>query len=310
MRDPEYDRFGPWAMEITEKDPPPPLFLPYLTRDKTPLISIKIPRSIERRKVRPGMNLYDYMVCLYADDLVILQRVGDDVRPETFSYRDIHCLRYAEDLLMGKLQLLMTGQVYDLPFNTVSKELMRHLVEMIRSRYTDDSDYVTLDPGPDVPHDDLSFFFTNLFASEKAQTPILRLLASQVDTPVGGQEARPVRKILFGAIGKTLLESLHLCDGRELKIIDRGQAIKYKWQAVYGTRVTYVPLSEIIGVGWMPDPNNGAIVNLNLEIDGGSLSFSLLRDNPSIPTYADFLSAVTTLSDQNQPASVNEKVLT
>ena len=38
---------------------------------------------------------------------------------------------------------------------------------------------------PDAPDDDLSFFFTNLLANQKMQTSNLRLLESQVDTPMG-----------------------------------------------------------------------------------------------------------------------------
>ena len=55
MRDPEYDRFGPWIIEISEADPPPPLFRPYLTREETVLLSIKIPRKIDRRDAPPAL---------------------------------------------------------------------------------------------------------------------------------------------------------------------------------------------------------------------------------------------------------------
>ncbi len=40
MGNPEYDRFGPWIIEISALDPPPPLFQPYLTRQETPLLDI------------------------------------------------------------------------------------------------------------------------------------------------------------------------------------------------------------------------------------------------------------------------------
>jgi hypothetical protein len=292
MRDPEYDRFGPWAIEISAVDPPPPLFLPFLTRDDEPLLSVKIPRSIERRKAHAGMNLYDYMVTLYVDDLVVLQRVEDDVRAETFSYQKIQAIGYAENLLKGNLQLVMTDQVYNLPFNTVSKDLMRRMLALIRGRYISDTSTTTAMQGLASQREDLSFFFTNLLAEEMARTPDQRVLATQVDTAVGGYESGQVRRLLFGAIGKTLLESLHLCDGRELKIIDRGQACKYKWQTIYGVNETYVPVSNVLGATWAPDTSNAAIVNLNLETSGGSLSFALLKDNPSIAAYAHFLSMV------------------
>ena len=62
MRDPEYDRFGPWIYEISEEDPVPPLFIDHIPTDKIPLMSIKIPRKIDRSEARPGWNLYDYVM--------------------------------------------------------------------------------------------------------------------------------------------------------------------------------------------------------------------------------------------------------
>ena len=40
QRDPEYDRFGPWVIEIGDEDPPPPLFVPHLTRSEAPLLGL------------------------------------------------------------------------------------------------------------------------------------------------------------------------------------------------------------------------------------------------------------------------------
>ena len=79
----EYDRFGPWAVAISDDDPPPPLFEPLIER-REPMLAIKIPRSVERRNARPGMDLYDYLVCLYEHDLVILARAEDGVSVATF----------------------------------------------------------------------------------------------------------------------------------------------------------------------------------------------------------------------------------
>jgi hypothetical protein len=80
------------------------------------------------------MNLYDYVVNFYQEALLILQRVEDDVRVETFSYQDVQCLRYEEVLLRGNLHLIMPERVFDLPFNTVSTVIMLRLLTLIRQR--------------------------------------------------------------------------------------------------------------------------------------------------------------------------------
>ncbi len=167
MRDPEYDRFGPWIIEISETDPAPPLFLPYLTRGDTALLSIKIPRKIERRVANPGMNLYDYMVTLYEEDLVILQRIGDDVRPHTFFYRDVQYLCQGESLLKGSLRLAMTESVFDLPHNTVSAGIIGRLVDLIRERYCGEADHPAPIDEPDVQEADLTYFFSGCWRNRK-----------------------------------------------------------------------------------------------------------------------------------------------
>ncbi|NCF65903.1 MAG: hypothetical protein GWP61_08010 [Chloroflexi bacterium] len=291
MRDPEYDSFGPWIIEISELDPPPPLFLPYLTREENPLFSIKIPRKIDRRAAHPGMNLYDYLVTLYQEDFVILKRVGDEVSSEAFFYKEIQHLRHSEHLLKGNLHLAMMGKSYDLPFNTVSADIMRRLAELIRERYTGEAERAATVGDKGIPEDNLSYYFSRLLAQEKVLNPPFQVLASQTETPVGSYETRPLHKLLFGIISKRLLESLHLSDGRELKIISRGKIYKYKGQSVYGIEVCTIPTSKIIGITWEPDPKNTAVLKLILQTAGGTLTFAFIRDNPSLRSYTRFLSA-------------------
>ena len=131
----EYDRFGPWAIEVSEQDPAPPLFVPYLTRPERPLLSVKIPRHLERRNARPGMDLYDYLVSLYDDELVVLRRVGREVSTDSCRLRDVQHLRVTRCLLRGNIHLGLPGRPHDLPYNTVSDDLMLRLVDLIRRRY-------------------------------------------------------------------------------------------------------------------------------------------------------------------------------
>ncbi len=292
MRDPEYDRFGPWVLEISEEDPPPPLFLPYLTREETPLFSVKIPRKIERRDASPGMNLYDYMVSLYEDDLVILQRVGDAVRSFVFLYRDVKYVRLEEDLLKGSLFLAMPGELFLLPFNTVSRDAMRPLVDLIRQRYSDGGGQAPVGEKNAVVQGELSYYFSRVLARELSQNPQSRSLAVQADTLIGSYEAGALRRMMFGMISKTLLESIHLGDGRELKSIGRGRPYKYKWQTVHATETTFIPIANISGVTWQADPGNEAVVNLILDTPGGSITYVFTNDNPSLPGYERYLTAV------------------
>lgn len=287
----EYDRFGPWAIETSAEDPPPPLFLPYLTRPEPALLSIKIPRPVERRDVRPGMDLYDYLICLYEDDMVVLQRAGHDVRSETCRYGDVQHFRVTRDLLRGNIHLGLPGRPFDLPYNTVSNDLMVRLVDLIRQRYGRQNGQAPLGTEPEAAQGELSFFFERLLAAEREQHPGIRLLAAQATVPVGSHGMTAARRFLFRIAGGSLLESLHLVDGRELKIIGRSQAYAYRWQVVYGSETSYIPIANLRGVAWQEDPKHAA-TNLTLRTGGGASVHVFARDNPSIEPYAAFLSAL------------------
>lgn len=293
VRDPEYDRFGPWIIEISDADPPPPLFRPYLTDDEESLLSIKVPRRIERRNARPGMDLYDYVVTLSADRIVILQRVetgiGTEVRSDKCSYRDVQCIEYVEDLLDGRLRLFMPGRRVELPFNTVSSEIMQHVVELIRRRYIVDSHPRSVAPNLDVAEESLSFYFAGLLRNLTTRHPELHVLASQPETPIGRHEVTALRRLFFGVIGKKLLESLHLSDGVELQIVNRGRVYRYRGQAIYAKHVFHVPLSRIAAARVELDGRDPMIVKLNLETASGSFSFAFMKDNPWLPDYARVL---------------------
>ena len=93
-------------------------------------------------------------------------------------------------------------------------------------------------------------------------------------------------------LGKTLMESLHHSDGRELKITTRGGRFKYRWQAEYGAGYTFIPLQNISRVTWQEDVRNTAVSYLNLQTAGEAILFAFTRDNLWIPEYDRFLESI------------------
>ncbi len=292
MRDPEYDRFGPWVIEITDEDPPPPLFLPYLTRSEEPLFSVKIPRKIERRNAHPGMNLYDYMVTLYHEDIVILERTDEEVQEHRIAYETIQFLCLREVLLKGTLQIGLPDRLFDLPFNTTSKETMRRLMGMVRQRYTAVEPVLPVAVAAPAGNGELSYYFDRIQAEQQTADPKYRLLASQADLAVASFESGPLRRLLYGAASKTLLESLHYCDGRELKQISRGRTFKYRWQNMYGTATYTTPLTNIQGTRWETDDTNMAVIHLLVETSAGEISHGFINDNPTLGSLRQFLVSI------------------
>ena len=288
----EYDRFGPWALEISDEDPLPALFAPFLTRVEAPLLCIKVPRHIERRDARPGMELYDYVVALYEEDLVVLRRVGREVRSETCPYRDIRSVRVAHCLLRGDIHLgLADGRSIELAYNTVGEKLMLRLVELVRERYRHDPVALGSDLDADVPEGTLSFYFDRLLGRLRSGGG-LHLLATQGTKPVGARTMGRLRRLIYRVADKRLLESLHLCDGRELTIVSRGQRYAYRWEAVeYAVETSYLPVAGISGAEWLADVRNDAI-DLGLRTGEGEDHFAFAADNPAIEPYGAYLATV------------------
>lgn len=293
QRDPEYDRFGPWVIEINDEDPPPPLFLPHLTRTETPLLSVKIPRKISRREAHPGMDLYDYMISLYEHDIVVLERVEREVRSRTIRYRDIEQLSMRDELLRGNLHLGVAEGPYDLPYNTVSGDIMRRLVEIIRERYHRDQEPLgvkveAVEPG------ELSFYFERLLRDEQEGGSGVQPVASQAETQLGALEEGLARRVLFGLVAKRLLESLHLSDGRELKVVDRGQPYAYRWQTVYGRTETWIPLANITAVDWDwgAEQADSSPVTVTMSTGAGGNVWVFTPNNPTLGHYRRYLTEV------------------
>jgi hypothetical protein len=290
----EYDRFGPWAVEISDDDPLPALFAPWMTRQDTPLLCVKVPRHIERRDARPGMDLYDYVVALYEDDLVVLRRDGRDVRSESCRYREVRWVRSNHCLLRGSIQLgLPRGRVIDLAYNTVSETLMQRIVDLVRERYGRDPVPVDADLDVDVPAGTLSFYFDRLLGSLRRRGAGLHLLAAQGTTPVRPATTGRFRRFLFRVADKRLLETVHLSDGRELTVIGRGQRYAYRWEATdYAVEAAYLPIAGISGVDWLEDPKNEA-TDLALRTgDDHEDRFSFVAGHGDIDPYGAYLATV------------------
>ena len=287
----EYDRFGPWVVEISDDDPVPPLFVSSITRSDPALLRVKIPRDIDRHATSPGADLYEAVVCLYEDDLVVHQRIGREVRTEACRYRDVQSLRVDHDLLLGRLQLSLPGHSFELRYSTVSSVLMTRLVELIRQRYAIADGPMPAGEQLTVSEGELSFSFHRLLRRQLDAGSGMRLVAAQATVGVRSPQMSFTHRLAARLTDQRLLESMHLTDGRELLIIGRGRPFASWWQGNYGDRTSYIPLANIRGALWREDPRHAAI-ELSLETAGGTSIHVFAAGNPSIASYAAFLAAL------------------
>ncbi len=287
----ELDHFGPWVLEIAADDPPPPVFLPYLARAEGPLLAIKVPRRIERRDARPGMDLYDFLVCLYPDELEVMQR--DDrvgVRRWACAYRDIGYLSVTRTLLRGVLHVGTPAGSCGVPFNTTGDRPIRRAIELIRDRLHRPRSVAVPSEVPEGTAASLSFGFERRLREVRCAQPGMRPVLIQGTVHLG-QRPTSALGYLGRVTGKRLLESVHCTDGRELLILDRGQTYAHRWQAVYGSVVTYVPLASIRGVERRVEPE---VTGSTIRTAGGPVTHVFSSDNPWVDGYLGFLARAAT----------------
>lgn len=282
----EYDRFGPWLLEISTDDPVPPIFAPHCGRADEPILQVKVPRQVARRDARPGMDLYDYMVTLYGDEMVVLERDGKEVRKRTIAYTDIRQLSVQEDLLRGRLRLGLPEAPLTLPFNTVSNEVIARVAGIIRERYRPSTEGWVAPPSTEAG-DALSFGFEHLLEQQRSADPQVVATLTQPQRSLRDTERSVWRRMLFGIMDRRLLESMHLTDGLELHVFDRGRSYAHRWESVYGRRETFMPLANLTGVEWQAGGDGPS--SLTISTAGGVNTWALLGRDEEAAAYVRWL---------------------
>ena len=289
LRQKEYQRFGPWVTKVSEDDPVPPLFAPYVEDRDRVVMSFKIPRDIELRKATPSMDLYDFLVSVYDEQLVIHRRSGSKVSTRRLRYNEIQMIHLVEILLDGRLQLITAHNRVELPFNSVSKVQIDELVTEIRKRYLKNTGHPSAKVVKTNVTRGMSFFYQRLQRTFEADHPNFVLCAAQSDTAIGHAETSLIRRALFGIIGRSVNESLHYSDGQELIVAHHGRPFR-SLRRSFAQHTTYLPVVRLGAVTWEEESSNNAIVLLTLGTGFENVTLGFTKDNPDRHSYALFLS--------------------
>lgn len=240
----EYDAFGPWIYKITEKNPMPSLFIPYYKENQNCLMLIKIPRDIERRKAKPDMDLYDYVIGMYEDHGYILKRKDGEVEKIRFYYNEVQSIENHRSLLLGRLSIHLKNDTITIPYNAVSIEIVFELVKIIRDRYVSNTyeGISKISKNENVKIEDL---YENLIKERESQGDIFPIRVFQPAINLNNNNLRLGQKILGIIRGKSLLATMHLLNEKELLIINRGELINFGKKAIHSYNFIYVPIEKI-----------------------------------------------------------------
>jgi hypothetical protein len=103
----EYDRFGPWVDEITERVDMPRRFRPWWPELSTARYLLKVPRPYDRAQIRPGMDLYGAVIAVFPDRVCVLRAEPTEVvRRDVARNEVVASIRYC-NLLRARWSLLL-----------------------------------------------------------------------------------------------------------------------------------------------------------------------------------------------------------
>jgi hypothetical protein len=131
----EYNAFGPWVSRVERSAEVPPLFAsqPIDFASSSPVL--KFPRAESRRDLEPGMNLYDHLLQLTPDGLIIVERRGTAVERSEVPFAALAAISSGTTLLDGRLTMhLLDGRSYSIAFNGSSSGVITGLVDTVRDR--------------------------------------------------------------------------------------------------------------------------------------------------------------------------------
>ncbi len=268
----EYDRFGPWIIEIKEASEIPPQF----DREKERILeaakAYKIPVNIERRKLKPGMPMYDFVIALHEEYLDVMERHEGVVTLASINYSDVQILEKVNDLLNGHIFIYAGQREYSVPYNPVSDDLIDEMMDFMRERFVDKERILDLDKikGIDTIETALYRNLLNDFKKKEQVIPLqyqpfmeLKHLNSNTWTKLLDLIEKPV-----------LQDSLFLTNGYELMVFTRVKEVKKSSETDYGYRQLFIPLGLIADVSIVNDEVMDELVQLEIVV--GSIKKEIL----------------------------------
>lgn len=244
----EYDAFGPWIYEIHSLEEIPRLFRGQAIDLDASVMTIKVPREIERRAANPSMDLYDMVLSLGPERVTALMRRGRSVDARDVAYADIQGITDSVDLLHGRLVLHTEGSPIEMRYNASSTDIVSHLVHELRRLYIESPAPGRPAGGPlNIPagvEDDLK----NLYRRIAREDGVGRTLGTQVKrvvTPVG---ASSVGRAVARAWPTSMQSAVVTVDDREIVVLHRGKPFATGHRPVQSLARTALPLERVVAV--------------------------------------------------------------
>ena len=257
----EYDAFGPWIYEIKAECDTPKRFCAACAPHYDARFLLKVPRNIERRDARPGMDLYVAVLAVHDLGLSLMQLTDESVVTQDFAWSDLAALESYKDLLYSRLTLMWAdGSAFALEYSSVSAALIGKATDFIRSRSVRHGQSPgALGPQPVVTIAEL--VFRNELDAKRRSGP----------QPVVPIHAEPANRYCRDAANHRRLSTgvMFLDAPDELIIVNRDQPTRRFLEARYAMSCAFIPYAGVTSFALVRPPAGRAarFHELRLRLD-------------------------------------------
>lgn len=276
----EFDAFGPWIYEVRSHEDLPRLYRGAGIDPAAHRLVLKIPRDIERRNASPDMHLYDFLIAVDSDALIILHRQDESYDAVRIPVEQITALEDSISLLDGRLIVHTFAGPTTINYNAADPGLVRSLLRLLRQSYLPAP--ATAAPAQPQPVD-LGRRDLNLAAAGEQllrAEPGMRLITSDRRRPAGtgpgwsGQVSHLLRPM-------TLHASITFADQREIVLLHRRDPLSRGNETAHSVARTILPRRRITDVHVEPHEKYPQINVLTIILGGSTLRFPVPAGAPT-----------------------------
>ena len=287
----EFSTFGPWVYEIKESYPLPRLFAPFFDKDDQAIMKIKLPRDSDRRNTKPGMNLYDYVIALYRDQLRILERSeNDSVTDHLIDAADFMGIRIYKNMLRAACTIYTVNGSFSFSFNSASMDLIWKtanliLASMERNRPVDVSSLPVTEAQPKT------MLLQNMLHDIRKEREDIAVGAVQEGMEVYPREdtAVKIERMLWKELNP---EALHLFTPKELIVLENGFFPNRAGMPDFGFTYTIMPLNKLTAVNLSRSKVYSLLMECTIYLGPNQLTYHYGVDNEEV---GDFYTALKNL---------------
>lgn len=261
----EYHEFGPWLKAINTVEDIPQQFDQYRDKIEVADYSFKVPVHKDRRKLKPGNLLYEKVVSLFPDRMIVFSAKKDAVYREDLMFKDFKYIEHGGELMNSYIKVVSKYRALTLSYNSVSNDVSSVVVKMLRDAVLPLASTVDMNNIESVELSDLQLY--RYFETKEIIERPIKILGYQEIKDLQKKNPSTMDNLLNVVITYKLQDALFMTDGVELIIANRRKSVEWVKHADYSYRHIFIPLEVIDEISIEEDPKFSNLKDIRITMD-------------------------------------------